>query len=139
MPDPHALPSLPRDGGGPVFAEPWQAHAFALAVKLSEAGLFTWGEWAAALGDELAAASERGEPDDGSRYYHHWLAALERLVATKRVIAPHALKTRKDEWVEAYRRTPHGQPVALEHTAAAPHPAPLPASGEREGPASAGG
>jgi len=139
MADPHAVPSLPPDHGGPVFAEPWQAHAFALAVKLSEAGLFTWGEWAAALGAELAAASERGEPDDGSRYYHHWLAALERLVATKRVVNPHALKARKDEWVEAYRRTPHGQPVALEHTAAAPHPAPLPASGEREGPALAGG
>ena len=139
MPDPHALPSLPRDDGGPVFAEPWQAHAFALAVKLSEAGFFTWSEWAAALGAELVEASERGEPDDGSRYYHHWLAALERLVAAKRVVAPHALKARKHEWVEAYRRTPHGQPVALEHTAAAPHLAPLPASGEREGPASAGG
>src|SRR5499427_8806770 len=76
MPDPHALPSLPRNGGGPVFAEPWQAHAFALAVKLSEAGLFTWSEWAAALAAELAAASDRGEPDDGSRYYQHWLAVL---------------------------------------------------------------
>jgi hypothetical protein len=54
-------------------------------------------------------------------------------------VASHALKVRKDEWVEAYRRTPHGQPVALEQTAAAPHPAPLPASGAREGPASAGG
>ena len=139
MADPHAVPSLPPDHGGPVFAEPWQAHAFALAVKLSEAGLFTWGEWAAALGAELAAASERGEPDDGSRYYHHWLAALERLVATKRIVNPHALKARKDEWVEAYRRTPHGQPVALEHTAAAPHAAPRPARGERGGPASAGG
>src|SRR5262249_30199972 len=137
--DPHALPSLPRDKGGPVFAEPWQAHAFALAVRLSEAGLFSWSEWAAALGAELAAASERGESDDGSRYYHHWLAALQRLVAATRVGAWHALKARKEEGVEAYRRTPHGQPVALEHTAAAPPPAPLPASGEGEAPASAGG
>ena len=43
-------------------------------------GCFTWSEWSAALADELAEASRRGEPDDGSRYYHHWLAALERLV-----------------------------------------------------------
>ena len=114
MPDPNALPSLPRDEGGPVFAEPWQAHAFALAVKLSEGGFFTWSEWATALGAELAAASARGEPDDGSRYYYHWLAALERLLDTKRVVAPQALKTRKDEWVEAYQRTPHGQPVTLD-------------------------
>ena len=71
----------------PVFAEPWEAHAFALAVKLSEAGLFSWSEWSAALAEELAAASRRGEPDDGSRYYHHWLAALERLVAAKNLVA----------------------------------------------------
>ena len=78
-----ALPRLPRDAGGPVFAEPWQAQVFALAVKLSEEGHFTWNEWAAALGDELRAASDRGEPDNGSHYYHHWLAALERLVTAK--------------------------------------------------------
>ena len=114
MPDPHALPSLPRDKGGPVFAEPWQAHAFALAVRLSEAGLFTWSEWATALGAELAAASERGEPDDGSRYYDHWLAALERLVATKNIIGQPTLIARKEEWAAAYRRTPHGRPVSLD-------------------------
>ena len=119
----------------PVFAEPWEAHAFALAVKLSETGLFTWSEWSAALGEELAAASCRGEPDDGSRYYHHWLAALERLLAAKKLVALPSLLARKDEWAEAYRRTPHGNAVKLE---AAPHPNPLPASGQREGPASAG-
>jgi len=75
MPNPTALPSLPRDEGGPVFAEPWQAHAFALAVKLSERGLFTWAEWSATLAEELAEAKRHGEADDGSRYYHHWLAA----------------------------------------------------------------
>ena len=120
----------------PVFAEPWEAHAFALAVKLSEAGVFTWGEWSAALAEELAAASRRGDPDDGSRYYHRWLAALESLVAAKNLVALPSLLARKREWAEAYRRTPHGSPVTLE---AAPHPSPLPARGEREGPASAGG
>jgi nitrile hydratase accessory protein len=120
----------------PVFAEPWEAHAFALAVKLSEAGVFTWGEWSAALAEELAAASRRGDPDNGSRYYHRWLAALESLVAAKNLVAPPSLLARKREWAEAYRRTPHGSPVTLE---AAPHPSPLPARGEREGPAPAGG
>ena len=108
-----ALPRLPRDAGGPVFAEPWQAQAFALAVKLSEEGHFTWDEWAAALGDELRAASDRGEPDDGSHYYHHWLAALERLVTAKGLLGREALQTRKEAWAEAYRHTPHGQPVEL--------------------------
>lgn len=104
----------------PVFSEPWEAHAFGLAVKLSEAGLFTWGEWSAALAEELAAAKRRGDPDDGSRYYHHWLAALERLLAEKNLVSPPSLRARKEEWAEAYRQTPHGTPVTLE---AASHPA----------------
>ena len=107
------LPSLPRGEDGPVFAEPWQAQAFALAVKLSEQGHFTWKEWAAALADELKAAADRGEPDDGSRYYEHWLAALERLVTTKELSNPTAMRERKEAWAEAYRHTPHGKPVKL--------------------------
>jgi nitrile hydratase accessory protein len=108
-----ALPRLPRDNGGPVFAEPWEAQAFALAVKLAEQGHFTWTEWAATLGDELKAAADRGEPDDGSHYYAHWLAALERLVVAKGLTDPAALATRKEAWADAYRHTPHGHPVEL--------------------------
>jgi nitrile hydratase accessory protein len=107
------LPRLPRDEGGSVFAEPWQAQAFALAVRLSEQGHFTWKEWAATLAAELKAAADRGEPDDGSRYYDHWLAALERLVAAKGLTDPAALAARKEAWAEAYRHTPHGKPVEL--------------------------
>jgi nitrile hydratase accessory protein len=107
------LPRLPCDEGGPVFAEPWEADAFALAVRLSVQGHFTWKEWAAALADELAAAAARGEPDDGSRYYLHWLTALERLVVAKRLSDPAELLARKEAWIAAYQHTPHGQPVEL--------------------------
>jgi len=107
------LPPLPRDEGGPVFAEPWQAQAFALAVRLSEQGYFTWKEWAATLADELKAAADRGQPDDGSRYYEHWLAALERLVTSKRLANSAELLQRKEDWADAYRHTPHGRPVEL--------------------------
>ena len=107
------LPSLPRDEEGPVFAEPWQAQAFALAVKLSEQGHFTWKEWAAALAEELQGAADRGEPDDGSHYYEHWVAALERLVTSKDLTSGEALLTRKEAWADAYRHTPHGKPVDL--------------------------
>ena len=113
QPDLTALPRLPRDEAGPVFAEPWQAQAFAMAVRLSEQGHFTWKEWAAALAQELKAAADRGEPDDGSRYYHHWLAALERLVTEKRLTDRAALAARKEAWADAYRHTPHGKPVEL--------------------------
>jgi nitrile hydratase accessory protein len=104
---------MPRDEAGPVFAEPWEAQAFALAVKLSEQGHFTWAEWAAALAHELKTAENRGEPDDGSRYYHHWLAALERLVTEKGLTDPTALLQRKEAWADAYWHTPHGKPVEL--------------------------
>lgn len=108
-----ALPCLPRDDGGPIFAEPWEATAFALAVRLSADGHFTWKEWAATLADELRAAAERGAPDDGSRYYHYWLAALERLVVAKGLSDFQSLFARKEAWADAYRHTPHGQPVEL--------------------------
>jgi nitrile hydratase accessory protein len=107
------LPLLPLDEEGPVFAEPWQAQAFALAVKLSEQGHFTWKEWAGALADELKAAEARGEPGDGSQYYHHWVTALEGLVTVKGLTDSSALLTRKDAWADAYRHTPHGKPVVL--------------------------
>ena len=110
------LPRLPRDEGGPVFSEPWQAQAFALAVKLSEEGHFTWKEWAAALTEELKAAADRGEPDDGSHYYEHWLATLERMVTARGLSDPAALAARKNAWADAYRHTPHGKPVELAPT-----------------------
>lgn len=107
------LPPLPRDEGGPVFAEPWQAQAFALAVRLSNHGYFTWKEWAATLAEELKSAADRGEPDDGSRYYEYWLAALERLVASKGLSGRDEMLARKNDWADAYRHTPHGKPVVL--------------------------
>jgi nitrile hydratase accessory protein len=108
-PDPLTLPRLPRDADGPVFAEPWQAQAFALAVRLSAEGVFSWPDWAAGLSRELA-----GDPDDdGSRYYQHWVAALERLVTERGLLTDGDLAARKHAWAEAYEHTPHGQPVAL--------------------------
>jgi nitrile hydratase accessory protein len=108
-----ALPAIPRDADGPVFRAPWEAQAFAMAVMLHERGHSTWKEWAARLADEIAAAKTRGEHDDGSRYYYYWLAALEKLVAEKRLIDASELAIRKDAWDRAARETPHGQPIEL--------------------------
>ncbi len=98
---------------GPVFAEPWQAQAFALALTLSHEGHFSWKEWSTALAQEIRRAEARGEPNDGSRYYDRWLATLERLVTEKKLSTRPALRQRKAEWARAYRRTPHGRPVEL--------------------------
>ena len=108
-----ALPRLPVDAGGPVFDEPWQAQAFALVVQLHAAGAFSWNDWADALNAELKAADARGEPDDGTRYHEHWLAALERLLGHRGLVSPDDLRERKAAWALAYRRTPHGAAVEL--------------------------
>src|SRR4029077_17776937 len=60
-----------------------------------------------------AAAGARGEPDDGTRYYEHWLAALEILLAGKKLIPGQELERRVDEWDAAARATPHGKPIEL--------------------------
>ena len=109
----HELPALPRDQEGPVFNEPWEAQAFALAVRLSEAGYFTWVEWATALSQEIKAAHARGDPDLGQTYYRHWLNALERLCVEKGLVGREDMRQRTEAWRRAYRQTPHGQPVEL--------------------------
>jgi nitrile hydratase accessory protein len=110
---PTALPGLPRDAAGPVFQEPWEAQAFAMALALHELGLFTWNEWAATLADEIKAAQAAGDPDSGDTYYRHWLNALERLVAEKKVATGDALARYRQAWRHAAERTPHGTPITL--------------------------
>jgi nitrile hydratase accessory protein len=96
-----------------VFAEPWEAQAFGLAVELSRRGHFTWKEWTTALAAELHRVAQRGETDDGSHYYEYWLAALERLIVEKNLTDRSAMVARKAAWADAYRHTPHGKPVEL--------------------------
>ena len=107
------LPGQPEADGTPVFREPWEAHAFAVAVQLHERGLFTWPEWAAALATEIERAQAAGDPDTGETYYHHWLAALERLVAGKGAASTGDQERTRAAWRRAARRTPHGQPIEL--------------------------
>ena len=108
-----ALPDLPRDEDGPVFREPWEAQAFAMALSLYDRGLFSWKEWAAALADEIKLAQAGGDPDTGTTYYRHWLATLEKMVAAKGVTTAATLHRYRDAWDRAADRTPHGKPIEL--------------------------
>ncbi|HEY4833786.1 MAG TPA: nitrile hydratase accessory protein [Bradyrhizobium sp.] len=108
-----SVPGVPRDDDGPVFREPWEAQAFAMALVLHERGLFTWSEWAATLAGEIARAQAGGDPDTGETYYRHWLATLERLVAAKGVASSDTLHRYRDAWDHAADRTPHGSPIEL--------------------------
>jgi nitrile hydratase accessory protein len=108
-----AVSGIPRDADGPVFREPWEAQAFAIALALHARGLFTWSEWAAALADEIKRAQASGDPDTGETYYRHWLACLERLIAAKGVASTDIQHRYRDAWDHAADRTPHGQPIEL--------------------------
>jgi len=103
----------------PPFAAPWQAHAFALTLALHERGAFTWPQWTAALAAAIARARDRGEPDDGQTYYHHWLDALETLLLGRGLADAATLHALEHAWEDAAGRTPHGQPVVLPDTALA--------------------
>jgi nitrile hydratase accessory protein len=108
-----SVQSIPRNDEGPVFHEPWEAQAFALALSLQERGVFTWSEWAATLGDEIKKAQAAGDPDTGETYYRHWLATLERIVAEKGLSDAPTLARTRDAWEHACARTPHGAPIEL--------------------------
>jgi nitrile hydratase accessory protein len=110
------LPGQPADAGEPVFREPWEAHAFAMAIRLHEAELFTWPQWASALAAEITGAQVAGDPDTGDTYYHHWLAALERLVADSGAATATEQERTREAWRRAADRTPHGNPIKLRPT-----------------------
>ncbi len=94
----------------PVFAEPWQAQAFALVVALHERSLFTWDEWANALSAEVKSP---GAEPDGSDYYEHWLAALEKLLGAKGIAGAVEIDGLAEAWHRAAHATPHGKPILL--------------------------
>ena len=107
------VPGIPQGEDGPVFREPWEAQAFAMALSLHQRGLFTWPEWAATLAEEISRAQAAGDPDTGETYYRHWLNALERIVAEKRLADTATLARYRDAWERAAERTPHGEPIEL--------------------------
>ena len=97
----------------PVFHEPWQAHAFAMVLRLHEQRLFSWPEWAGVLAAQISAAQSGGDADLGDTYYLHWLSALECIVAAKGASSPSELARYRDAWDHAADRTPHGQAIEL--------------------------
>ena len=108
-----ATGNLPRKDGEPIFAEPWNAQALAMADLLIKSGRISPSDWAASLGSEIAAASAAGRPDNGENYYRAVLASLERILVTGGSITREELEERRDAWEHAYLHTPHGHPVDL--------------------------
>jgi len=112
LPD-EPLGPLKRKDGDPIFDEPWQAQALAMADSLVEAGAIPAKEWAAALGSELRRAAASGAADDAESYYGAVLAALEGLLAKSGAARTNEVETRREQWKRSYLNTPHGKPVEL--------------------------
>ena len=106
----HDHTPLPCDAAGPVFAEPWQAQAFAMVIVLHSQGVFTWTEWAEALSIEIARHSHA---DDGTRYYEFWLEALEHVCIAKTISTHDGIDAVAEAWSRAAEATPHGLPITL--------------------------
>ncbi len=130
MPGRRGGAAQPRDAGGPVFDEPWQAHGFAIVMSLYHDGKYGWAEWDDYLGHEIqspghfgapaddgAPAEDAGEASDranynrwiasceadGAKYYHHWLAACEKLLDAKGIVTRDELEARVASFAEAER------------------------------------
>ncbi len=106
-----AVPSIPRDDDGPVFPAPWAARAFAFTLALYERDVFTWPQWAAALGTAIREGQDDSDPES---YWLCWLSALEALLAAKSVAEPSELASLRSAWRQAAEGTPHGEPIELQ-------------------------
>jgi nitrile hydratase accessory protein len=65
--------AVPRDNGEIVFAAPWEARAFALAVGVVQRLHLPWDEFRLLLVEEIALDPDRP-------YYESWACALESLI-----------------------------------------------------------
>jgi nitrile hydratase accessory protein len=99
------------DPAAAVFAEPWEARAFALALTLSAGGQFSWDEFRDHLIAEIAKAGAAGVHHHGAAavldnhpasdsprgpYYECWLAALEKLLREKALLNGEEIERRAD-------------------------------------------
>ncbi len=106
-----ASPGLPRSPeGAPVFAEPWQAQAFAMTVHLHARDVFSWTEWAESLSAEV---HRPGRATDGSDYFDAWVSALAGLLERKGLADRDIVEALRESWQRAAEATPHGAPIEL--------------------------
>jgi len=85
--------ALPRKSGELQFQDPWEGEVFAMAVALCEQSHYQWQEFQSRLIDEIAVADQK-EFDIRPTYYESWLAAFEKLLDTKNILAQTTVKRR---------------------------------------------
>lgn len=107
------LKPLARTDGNPVFDEPWQAQALAMADNLIKQKIFGASEWSEHLGNLLRQAEENQQPDNSDTYYRCVIVAIENMLSERDCISKSEMKHREQAWRQAYLNTPHGMPVKL--------------------------
>ena len=108
----------PMANGEVLFDAPWQGRVFGMARVLAEAGCFTWDDFRAHLIAQIGAWDRSaggdlppGEAAADYRYYDHFLAALQAVLAEKGLLAPTALEDR----VNLFADRPHGHDHDHDH------------------------
>jgi nitrile hydratase accessory protein len=96
----------PRSNGELVFAEPWESRAFAMAVALCEAGVFSWREFQAAL---IIRITRQDDASTDWCYYGHWLGALEDVLAGHGAVGEHDVTARARELAQRPAGHDHAQ------------------------------
>ena len=110
----YKLPFTSKTDNQIVFQSPWHSQLFAITVQLSESGNFSWKEFVDYFGKSLNRARINKENLDGNDdYFNSWLVALEEIIVTKEIANSKILSVLKNDWINAYLSTPHGDPVKI--------------------------
>jgi nitrile hydratase accessory protein len=105
---------------GVKFGAPWQAHAFALVVRMHQIKQFSWDQWVTVFSRNVALSPARAGESANDAYYRQWLSALEEIVVQAGIVPAEAIAQRAELWRQAYINTPHGQAVDLLHASCPP-------------------
>ncbi|MQA13614.1 MAG: nitrile hydratase accessory protein [Pseudonocardiaceae bacterium] len=94
----------PRANGEMVFAEPWEARAFGIALALSADGHYEWESFRQSLIRSIGRwESAHAVEDAGWSYYERWLEALENMLAECELVVPGELDQRTEEFTRRAR------------------------------------
>lgn len=120
-----AVEQLVRDvpGGRPgemSFQQPWEIRAFALAVAAHEQGRFDWAAFQGRLIESIKGWEDSVEDlhDRSWSYYHHWVTALEGVLADQGTLDPAALDDKAHQVLitppDRHNQKAHLEPVAVD-------------------------
>ena len=104
----------PTANGEVIFEAPWQGRVFGMARLLAEEGHYTWDEFRAHLIEKIGQwdrSKAAADPAAAYRYYDHFLAAFQSLLAEKGLLDDGAVRARH----QVLEARPHGHDHHHDH------------------------